>query len=124
MASFKITRSKWRCGGDSQVRGRKLGKGNTQLLNEQGYMCCLGQVARQCGIGSKAILNVATPTDVSVKRLPHLIYKVKHIVYRDNSELAQDAMEINDNEGTTVARKEKLLIALFKKHGHKLTFVD
>lgn len=49
---------KWRCGGDYGVKGESsLGRGETELLNKQGCMCCLGQFAEQAGINRKDLRN-------------------------------------------------------------------
>ena len=37
---FIIDKSKWRAGQNSD---HQVGEGNTELLNKEGYMCCLGQ---------------------------------------------------------------------------------
>jgi hypothetical protein len=39
--------SKWRCGMDG---ANSLGDGETALLNDKGFMCCLGMFGKQCGI--------------------------------------------------------------------------
>ena len=58
--NFTIDRSKWRCGGDD---GK--GWGETQLLNEEGFMCCLGQCSLQSGLSEEEIYRLGEPAFVN-----------------------------------------------------------
>ena len=76
---FIIDRSKWRCGGNLSDGGTNLrGEGITYLLNNQGFMCCLGQVAKQCGVDEYDLLETEYPygLDVSTagKKVPMLLH--------------------------------------------------
>lgn len=110
LKQFKIDRTKWRNGsyGDNMV-----GKGITLLLNEEGYMCCLGQCLRQMGVDG--LLGHGTPAFTS---------KINSyfVNYGANSKLSESAVEINDNEETTSLEKELELIALFSSYGLELSF--
>ena len=53
MKTITIDRSKWRCG---HIGPNALGMGETQLKNNYGYMCCLGQWIEQ----TNPDLNVAS----------------------------------------------------------------
>ena len=46
-----IDRSKWRCGGDSEKTAH--GPGDTALLGDKGFMCCLGFASKACGVPKK-----------------------------------------------------------------------
>ena len=56
---FIIDRSKWRCGGQGK---NSRGKGSVKLLNNEGFMCCLGQTCSQTGIENEDLLNKAQTT--------------------------------------------------------------
>lgn len=52
---FVIDRSKWRCGGnDDPLKPHQIniaiGSGGVSLLNDDGFMCCLGQVCKQSAV--------------------------------------------------------------------------
>lgn len=99
--------SKWRCG-DYGIN--RLGEGVTQLSNDEGYQCCLGQFSLQLNkkLKEEDIFNVDTPCEMG-KKVPFLTNKIK-----DNSQLSRDAMSINDNLSTTTEEKIQKLKALFK----------
>ncbi len=106
--------SKWRCGSDSQY---KLGVGCTTLLNDEGYMCCLGQASLQFGIKPEDMHNAVDPSDLDTK-LPILNKKVKKSIR--NTEFSYKAMQINDDTQITPLQKIKSLKSLFKKSGYRL----
>ena len=95
--------SKWRCGGSgSQVKvagdkGIGLGIGNTRLLNQEGYMCCLGQWISQLHPDIK-ILDVGEPSDLDEPNT----FAIKD---GENTDFANRAIIINDNERYTVEEK-------------------
>lgn len=109
---FTIERSTWRAGkyGDYQV-----GAGRTELLNDQGYMCCLGQVLLQSGLAEHQIKNKETPYGTRIENF--LCTGI------NNTRLAIDAMEINDDKNLTTPQREQRLIELFKQHGYTLEFI-
>lgn len=111
---FVIDRSIWRCGQDSE---NKAGEGKTQMLNKEGYMCCLGQISRQLGVSDENLLNEYKPGDVEGFEGNILVE-----AHFQNTELSIDAMPINDDVETTKEEKEKLLIDLFVEHDVELTF--
>ena len=68
---------KWRCGGDGEgKKGCSLGKGYTQLLNNEGFMCCLGQFSFQLNenIKEQDILEYGEPGEID-KKIIGLNYK-------------------------------------------------
>ena len=97
-----IDRSKWRTG---SVSNCKSGNGPTQLLNSEGYMCCLGFRCYQMGIPKKDLLDIPIPQDLSdTWDIPDLVDEFGY-----NSNFACEAMSINDtNEYTREEREEKI----------------
>jgi hypothetical protein len=106
-----IDYSKWRFGSD---RENKLGRGDTALLNSQGFMCCLGQFSLQLGCSKEEIKGEAEPGWIH-KEIPVLTTKKKA-----NTLFSNKAMEINDDDNTTPEEKIAALKTLLKKKGIKL----
>jgi len=94
------------------------GRGNTELKNHQGYMCCLGQFTSQLKKGVK-ILGFNDPGNTG--QLIPFLSKRKHgsIV---NTKLSDRAIDINDDRFTTVEQKVEKLTKLFAKEGIKIVF--
>ena len=106
-----IDRSKWRT--DSH------GKGDTLLLNNEGYMCCLGFRCHQMGIPKKEILNICLPYYLSYKWIiPDLIDE-----NGCTSQFSEDAAEINDDPDLTNKERERLIIEHFKTKDIIVKFV-
>lgn len=112
---FTVDRSKWRCGGNGPNQN---GVGETQLLNDQGYMCCLGFVAKQLGAQQTDIYKVECPQYV-----PRFIGNI--LVDDDgmDSLLTNRAMSINDFPSTSKEQKEQHLIQLFAEEGNSIKFI-
>lgn len=102
-----IDRSKWRCQGH--------GLGCVQLLNQEGFMCCLGQVSKQLGASDEQIKHYAVPC-VSSFAHPLLVAGVVNTV------LSTKAIEINDAEYYDDTSREQKLIELFADAGVELEF--
>ena len=103
-----INRAKWRTGDYSH---NETGKGETSLLNKEGFMCCLGFRCNQMGIPKKELLNIGVPAMLSDKfDIPDLINTLGN-----DSEFANEAMSINDDSSTTPKEKEKLITNHFAK---------
>jgi hypothetical protein len=112
-----IDYSKWRCGGDSRATNM-LGKEETALLNDKGYMCCLGQWALQFGCEKKDILNEGEPCHINVNvsdKIPLLVNSKMN-----NTRFSNRAMKINDDTKTTPEEKIAALKVLLEKKGMKL----
>lgn len=116
---FVIDKSKWRCGELSPESSCRLGEGYTELLNDKGYMCCLGQISLQLGCTKKEIHNLTYPSDVTKLSVKD------NILVKDGecTNLSDEAIDINDSTMLTIAEKEKRLTKLFAKEGVKLTFI-
>jgi hypothetical protein len=109
MKKFVLDVSKWRCGGGT-TSGVRLGKGDTALLNEFGYMCCLGQFCKQEGLPEIDLIEIGEPYELE-KEVP-LLTLLNEDGYI-NSAFSKKAMDINDDECTTVLQKINQLRELF-----------
>src|SRR5690349_14249491 len=109
-----INRAKWRTGSYSSYR---TGKGETQLLNTEGCMCCLGFRCQQLGIPKKDLLDIGEPADVEWEVIPDLVTKDG-----TNTAFCDQAMTINDDEDITTEQREAEIIAHFAKKGTKVVF--
>jgi hypothetical protein len=114
--NLKLDYTKWRCGGDGKS---KLGEGRVCLLNPDGYMCCLGQFNQQAGKRLEDLEGFdVLPYGVKVKELTDLVN------HTGLSDLAAQAVEINDRTATTARQKAAELQELFLKHGHTIELVN
>lgn len=124
---FTIDRSKWRCGGtDNYERECVRGRGQVKMLNDFGFMCCLGQVSRQCGVSDDKQQGMRTPSCLT--NVPELLGLLVTPHDGDESDyqstdLACDAMGINDDIRLSDDEREQQLTALFTKHGYEITFI-
>ena len=113
---IQIDRSKWRTGKDGKT---KTGRGETALLNNEKYKCCLGFICEQ----------VAPWEDIELMGEPDEIDEVIEGLTEEhdglspvNSELTNQAMSVNDDEETTPQEKETKLTELFKESPYELIF--
>jgi len=104
--------AKWRCGEGGKY---SLGEGPTKLLNECGYMCCLGQFALQLGYTEAEIKQRNYPADICSNEIDGLIRR-KVDIYILNSvgdtDFSELAATINDDKETTPKTKIQLLKSL------------
>lgn len=117
MKEFTIDADIWRCGGYGRLR---LGKGKTLLLNEQGSMCCLGQICEQSGIGKGALIGEDFPQHLSDSQHP----KIPFLVHQEGAltDLSREAMRVNDKQELSLRTRVQMLRELFKKNNIKLKF--
>lgn len=118
--------SKWRCGGEKESLNR-LGEGATNLLNHEGYMCCLGQFALQLGATEDNIRNIGVPeeTTILIEPLNELLEETDCIEGRYyNTTLSNEAVTINDDENTTPLAKIEKLKELFANHGYEIDVIN
>jgi hypothetical protein len=59
---FVLDIDKWKSGSD--YGPEPVGEGSTQLCNDAGYMCCLGQFAKQCGYTEEELQQFGDPEDL------------------------------------------------------------
>lgn len=109
--------SKWRCGGTGTNGTNRLGEGVTLMLNNEGFMCCLGQFYLQLGYDEFDIRHKSTPDSVG---RTHLF--TSELGYDNN--LAGVLIRINDDPDTTVETKIRLITEQLTEHGVKLNVID
>jgi len=118
--------SKWRCGYRSDDIECRTGNGETRLLNEKGYMCCLGMFSLQLNseLTNADIADLSDPGEVNA-HIPELNKEsyMEDQTYR-NTNLANEAIDINDDETTSVQKKVELLRELFGEKGHKIKVIN
>ena len=121
--TFTIDCNTWRCGDNGKY---KLGEGNTALLNKEGYMCCLGQVALQLDVHEADLLGKGEPDqlDIDIELLTIRYNGDEEEFIIANSVLSLDAMRINDSTESTVSQKMKDLKELFNDKGYDLEFIN
>lgn len=122
--TFTIDCNTWRCGDNGKY---KLGEGNTTLLNNEGFMCCLGQVALQLDVHEADLLGKGEPDQLDIDiELLTIRYNgdEEELSIIANSELSSDAMRINDSTESTVSQKMKDLKELFNDNGYDLEFIN
>lgn len=119
MQKFTIVKSKWKNGSY-----RKAERGSASLLNNQGYMCCLGFITNQCGVDNSELLHVPDPEELREElhvKIPFLIKTEGPDAF--NSDLAKDAIAINDEPSYSEEVRIALLTDLFRKYDIELEFV-
>lgn len=126
--------AKWRCGGISggalgitpKDSKTAMGRGPTGLLNEDGYACCLGQFASQCGVSAKQLLNNSYPADVDFTNSDGEAedYDWAFVYHGQDTDLARRCTSINDDRHSTVKYKVRQLKRELKLAGHSLEVVN
>lgn len=100
-----IDRDKWRTGNNFH---NKTGEGTTQLLNKEGYMCCLGFRCKQMGIPKKDLIHKLSPFSLKDKwDIPDLLDKNGITIF------CNVAITINDSYYQNRIDREKDLIKSF-----------
>lgn len=110
--------SKWRSGLEGY---NKLGKGETRLKNEQGFMCCLGQWCEQIGGPEINLMNITTPTNLNVLVDP---FNYRDGIGFSSSRLSIKAMQINDDVRTKPDGKIIELKELLNSYGIDLEVIN
>ena len=109
---------KWRCGDDNG--NNILGEGETMLLNDEGYSCCLGQFSKQLGASDSHLRNCYYPCDMGFK-IP--LFIDDKILWMGN-DLSHDCVRINDDNSTTPEEKIILLTDRLKQEGIQLEVIN
>jgi hypothetical protein len=107
----------WKCGLDDP---HNLGKGPTVLLNNEKYMCCLGQFSLQLGASEDEIRNCGSPAETRLKNW--LTSSFEGGI--ENTRFSKKAMKINDKTETTPKEKIRLLTELCKKESIELVVLN
>lgn len=115
---FTLDVSKWRCGFESE---NKLGDGNTMLLNDEGYMCCLGQFSQQCGVLQDDLLYACMPDELSD-------YPEIQEIFLDEDNycntMTNNLVAINDRETITTDERIQEIINELNENGHELVVIN
>lgn len=113
----------WRSGGNPG-EDNAVGKGSTMLLNEEGYMCCLGQWIPQLNpeVQNNDLLDEGEPCNITTEiELLSITNFDGDIV---NTEFSDNAIAINDNTVTTPKEKINGLRVLLSKQGYELNVIN
>jgi hypothetical protein len=129
--------SKWRCGDDGE---NKIGTGTTALLNDQGFMCCLGQWCHQLGAPLEELLNLGEPqeakttidlfVDVEKHNYEYFCpekgeYVTEEIIDgKCGNTLSGDCITVNDNAESTPDEKIDKLTELLAEKGISLKVIN
>lgn len=114
---YIIDRTRWLRGEGGMV--------SRLLRYKDGKMCCLGQIATQCGIPTHLIESACTPSESTQLRLsPWPAWMLDPELGRSETTDCRKAMDVNDDKETTDAVKEDALAAIFAKHGDELEFIN
>lgn len=112
--------SKWRCG---NFGWNQLGRGETYLLNNEGFMCCLGQFCQQLGISIEALLNNAEPEEVCNAEYDLFVYKDESRGIC-NTFFTRKLIGINDDRATTPEQKIHSIKSLLAEEGIELKVIN
>lgn len=127
---------KWICGGGIHgadvYAGNCIGDGVTRMLNSEGYMCCLGQFAKQVGVSDSALISGASPSTVDGTMKAAGGLGSRHVPYDltfvdkigNNTDLSNALMSINDSRMTKLATKITYIRRELKKTGHSLKVLN
>jgi hypothetical protein len=120
--TFTLDVKKWICGAPSDKEPnndrRSTGEGGTLLLNTKGYMCCLGQFSKQCGLKDEDIKHTGVPGA--------LAYHLGPFNKKDKdgdlkcTKLSDVLININDDPATTIPEKIRKMKRTLSKWKYKL----
>lgn len=106
-----IERAKWRRGGPCGI-----GSGPTALLNDSGFMCCLGFDALACGLSEAQIRGFQFPFEVPTDRQDYRRSRTSSAI--------NEALAANDDDGISeVVREVRVREALLTFGYHDVVFV-
>jgi hypothetical protein len=122
MQKLILDYSKWRSGGKGPNR---VGKGDTLLLNDEGFMCCLGQFCKQLNplITDDTILNRGTPGGLR-EDIPLLNVNIGISSFHTETVLSQEAIKINDDYNSSSEEKIEELKSLFLQHKIEIEVIN
>jgi hypothetical protein len=119
-----IDRSKWRTGSFGEFAS---GRGDTSLLNDEGFMCCLGFCSLAVGVTESEMLNKTLPHWLRSQSngLDSLVYQIDGCfgIESRSTDLSIEAAKINDSNTIDRATKEKQLLELFKDTDFDIEFI-
>ncbi len=112
MAKFVVDRRTW-------YRG--FGRDESMLLREDGKRCCIGFVAKQCGVADAYIENIGAISVLNPEDRAKFPIWMKTTSKMQNGTL-QEAYIINDDKYMDDVEREQRLKALFAKYGDEIVF--
>lgn len=112
--------SKWRCG---MYGAHAMGQGNTEMRNEQGFECCLGQFAAQQGFHPEGDDPIRLAQILGGAYDPAF---VQFCLVRgfEHTPLAKDLLAVNDDQSTTPLQKISLLREFLRGEGDTLEVIN
>lgn len=119
---FILDYAKWHCGDND--KGNGLGLGKVALLNDQGYMCCLGQWCNQLGAPLEMLKGNGEPGELRMLLEPFNYSHDEDSLSMHTSSLASDCIGINDDPNTTPFDKIEQLKSLLKDKGIELEVIN
>lgn len=123
MKTLTLNYATWRSGKDGE---NAVGIGRTLLLNQEGYMCCLGQWCLQAGLSVNDIQDIGLPESMEATARTTLLKHEdfgKLLGQRGNTFLER-AITINDTRTTTAREKMKQLKQLCKGNNITLKIIN
>lgn len=132
---YTLDCARWRCGedlgfGNVQQIDNSLGRGETALLNKEGYMCCLGQFAEQAGVALERLF-AGDPEELAFnsegcydENFVYLDSVEDQLSYFRHTDLAEDAMIINDDPSTNPVEKIDQLRERLRREGITLNVIN
>lgn len=128
LKTLTLDLAKWRCGGNTSEPTNRMGEGRTMLCNGEGYMCCLGQFAPQINPKVKdAILYTGDPYNIKINGVDIFVESLNfknEMGSMYNTDLSIAAININDDEETTVQEKIEKLKTLFENEGYTIVVIN
>ena len=150
MAELTLNINQWLCGNyrndrEANIGVNHFGNNEGQLLKQnhptskEHSMCCIGQFLNQAGINEKYLIGFGQPSDFNhsdeVEIDPESINREISDIFVDITEedneinfvdtsVANDLMEINDDDLTTVFHKIKAIRNKLEENGHTLKIED
>jgi len=114
----------WICGAPHRNDDKNTchGVGETSLLNEDNFMCCLGQFSCQAGIDKSHLKYNSVPQDLIYDDSDEvtIVEVLCNKQTRKDTRLANRAMGINDSDKLTISDKVIKLRKLFKQCGRTI----
>ena len=123
MSHYKLDVSKWRSG--EYFDPNCTGEGDASMLNEEGYMCCLGQFAKCKGVSDEELSGTDTPEELYTRI--NRRYDQAFVHNAKDTKLTNKLIKINDatHEFSDLTPKQRVdaIRAELKKHGHTLSVI-
>lgn len=122
MKKVRINRAKWRSGGD--LSESYTGEGDTYLVNDEGYRCCLGFACHQLSnLNLQQLTCIAEPGGLQTV-IPLLNYIDNDYGWNcmENTDFSDECVAINDDATITSKQREYKLKRKFKANGIELEF--